>query len=132
MADATTGGTATDLLALTARLVDIPSESHHEAAITDVIASELQIGAPHLSLDRVGNNRVARTDLGRSHRVVVAGHTDTVPVNGNLPSRTEGDTLWGCGASDMKSGLAVMLALACSAREPAVDVTWVFYEAEEV
>ena len=62
----------------------------------------------------------------------MAGHTDTVPVNANLPSRREGDVLWGCGTSDMKSGLAVMLALACQVREPAVDVTWVFYEAEEV
>jgi succinyl-diaminopimelate desuccinylase len=121
-----------DLLALTARLVDIPSESHHEAAITDFLESELRAGASGLTLDRVGDNLVARTELGRAHRVVIAGHTDTVPVNGNLPSRAEGDVLWGCGSADMKSGLAVMLALARSVAEPAVDVTWVFYEAEEV
>jgi succinyl-diaminopimelate desuccinylase len=121
-----------DPFELTARLVDIPSESHHEAAITEFLASELRTGAPHLRLDRLGCNLVARTELGRPERIVIAGHTDTVPVNGNLPSRVDGDVLWGCGAADMKSGLAVMLALACSVREPAMDVTWVFYEAEEV
>jgi succinyl-diaminopimelate desuccinylase len=121
-----------DLLALTARLVDIPSESHHEAAITDVLEAELRARAPHLILDRVGDNLVARTDVGRAQRVVIAGHTDTVPVNGNLPSHVEADVLWGCGSADMKSGLAVMLALAFTVAEPAVDVTWVFYEAEEV
>ncbi|HET9600213.1 MAG TPA: succinyl-diaminopimelate desuccinylase [Acidimicrobiales bacterium] len=120
-----------DLLELTARLVDIPSESHHEEAITDFLASELA-GAPWLDVERVGANLVARTDLGRPQRLVVAGHTDTVPVRGNLPSRREADVLWGCGASDMKSGLAVMLALARTVSDPAVDVTWVFYEAEEV
>ena len=75
---------------------------------------------------------MARTELGRPQRLIVAGHTDTVPVNGNLPARQEGDVLWGVGAADMKSGLAVMLALACGVAEPAVDVTYVFYEAEEV
>jgi succinyl-diaminopimelate desuccinylase len=121
-----------DLLDLTARLVDVPSESHDEAAITDLIEGELTGRAPWLTFDRLGCNLVARTELGRSQRLVVAGHTDTVPVNGNLPSRCDGDVLWGCGSSDMKSGVAVMLALATSVPEPAVDVTWVFYEAEEV
>jgi succinyl-diaminopimelate desuccinylase len=120
-----------DLLALTARLVDIPSESHAEEAIADVLEAELA-AAPWLTVDRVGSNLVARTDLGRRHRLIVAGHTDTVPVNGNLPSRQEGDVLWGCGAADMKSGVAVMLALARGVADPAIDVTWVFYEAEEV
>jgi succinyl-diaminopimelate desuccinylase len=121
-----------DLLELTARLVDIPSESHAEEAITDFLAAELASRAPWLATDRVGSNLVARTTLGRSQRLVIAGHTDTVPVNANLPSRRDGDVLWGCGSSDMKSGLAVMLALACAVPEPTVDVTWVFYEAEEV
>ena len=87
-----------DLLALTAHLVDIPSESHSEEAITDLLEAELAAGAPWLTVDRVGSNLVARTELGRPHRLIVAGHTDTVPVNGNLPSRQEGDVLWGCGA----------------------------------
>ena len=122
----------TDLLDLTARLVDIPSESHDEAAITEWIDSTLRRDAPRLAVERVGQNVVARTQLGRSHRIVIAGHTDTVPINDNLPSRREGDVLWGCGSSDMKSGLAVMLELARTVAEPEIDVTYVFYEAEEV
>jgi succinyl-diaminopimelate desuccinylase len=121
-----------DLLDLTAQLVDIPSESHHEAAITDHIAEVLAQQAPHLELTRVGENLVARSHLGRAYRLLLAGHTDTVPVNGNLPSRLDGDTLWGCGSSDMKSGIAVMLALACQVPNPLIDVTYVFYAAEEV
>jgi succinyl-diaminopimelate desuccinylase len=123
---------AGDLLQLTAELIDIPSESHHEAAITDVIEATLRARAPQLALERVGCNLVARTDLGRAQRVVIAGHTDTVPVVGNVPSHVDGSVVRGCGASDMKSGLAVMLALAGALPEPAVDVTWVFYEAEEI
>lgn len=122
----------TDLLRLTARLVDVPSESFDETAITDLVAGELRARAPWLQLDRLGNNLVARTNLGRTTRLVIAGHTDTVPANANLPSRIEGDTLWGLGASDMKSGIAVMLELACTVADPVVDVTYVFYEAEEV
>lgn len=122
----------TDLLELTAQLVDIPSESHQERPITDWIEAELRRRAPWLEIERVGENLVARTMLGKAMRLVVAGHTDTVPINANLPSRREGDVLWGCGTSDMKSGLAVMVEAACTVSEPAVDVTYVFYEAEEV
>src|SRR5690606_38394156 len=74
----------------------------------------------------------ARTNLARSSRIVLAGHTDTVPANGNARARIEGDTLWGLGAADMKGGLAVMLAVAETVPAPAVDVTWVFYAGEEV
>lgn len=124
--------TPTDLLDLTAALVDIRSESHDEAEITDWIEGRLRAKAPWLSIDRVGNNLVARTQLGRSMRLVLAGHTDTVPIAENVPSRREGDVLWGCGTSDMKAGIAVMLELACTVEQPAADVTYVFYEAEEV
>jgi succinyl-diaminopimelate desuccinylase len=120
-----------DLLARTAALVDIPSVSHDEAAITDRIEADLR-ALPHLTVERVGANLVARTQLGRATRVVLAGHTDTVPVNGNAQARIEGDVLWGLGASDMKGGLAVMLALAEEVVDPAVDVTYVFYAGEEV
>ncbi len=121
-----------DLLALTRELVDIPSESHHERAITDHLEQRLRSGAAGLRVDRVGENLVARTDGGHSLRVVIAGHTDTVPVNDNLPARVDGDLLWGCGTADMKAGLAVMIALAETIASPAVDVTYVFYEGEEV
>ncbi len=121
-----------DLLARTAELVDIASESHAEREITDHLERVLAERAPWLRLDRLGENLVARTDLGRPQRVVLAGHTDTVPANGNFPGRLDGDMLYGLGSSDMKSGLAVMLELACSLRSPVHDVTYVFYEAEEV
>jgi succinyl-diaminopimelate desuccinylase len=81
---------------------------------------------------RIDDNVVARTDLGRDIRLVVAGHLDTVPVNGNGTPRVDGEVLWGLGAADMKGGLAVMLALAEAVPDPAIDVTWVFYTAEEV
>ena len=120
-----------DLLTRTATLVDIASVSHHEAAITDHIEAALR-ALIHLDVERVGDNLVARTHLGRSTRVVLAGHTDTVPVNANASARIDGDVLWGLGSADMKGGLAVMLALAEAVPDPAVDVTWVFYAGEEV
>ena len=120
-----------DLLALTASLVDIPSESHHEAALTAYLEARLR-ALPHLVVERVGANLVARTEGGHGHRVILAGHTDTVPANGNAVARIEGDVLWGLGASDMKGGLAVMLALAEAIPNPAVEVTFVFYAGEEV
>jgi len=121
----------TDLLLRAAALIDIPSVSFDEATIADGIEAELR-GCPWLTVDRVADNVVARTTLGRTTRVVLAGHTDTVPVNGNATARIEGDVLWGLGATDMKSGLAVMLELATTVAEPAVDVTYVFYATEEV
>ena len=121
----------TDLVALTAELVDIPSVSHHEAALVDHLEGVLG-PVPWLAVVRHGDNLVARTELGRDQRLVLAGHTDTVPPDGNARSRIEGDVVHGLGACDMKSGLAVFLDLACSQAHPAVDVTYVFYAAEEV
>ncbi|HZM32437.1 MAG TPA: succinyl-diaminopimelate desuccinylase [Acidimicrobiales bacterium] len=121
----------TDLLARAADLVAIPSESHAEAALADHVVARLG-GLDHLTIDRVGDNVVARTRLGRPLRLVVAGHLDTVPANGNQEPRVEGEVLWGLGSADMKGGLAVMLELAAAVPQPAVDVTWVFYTAEEV
>jgi len=116
---------------LTRALVDIESVSGDEAGIADVVEAALR-AFPHLEIVRDGDAVVARTNLGRDRRVVIAGHLDTVPVNGNLPSRLEGDVLWGRGTVDMKGGCAVMLALAAQVPEPGVDVTWVFYDHEEV
>ena len=120
-----------DLLKLTAALVDIPSVSHHERAVTDHLQAVLE-PVPWLSVTRVGENLVARTALGRSSRVILAGHTDTVPPNGNEQARIEGDVLWGIGACDMKGGVAVLAELATTVAEPAIDATYVFYECEEV
>ena len=130
--DGVSGARVADLLNLTADLVGIPSESHDEGAITERIRGELE-ATPWLRVDQLGNNVVARTDRGQTaFRLVIAGHTDTVPINGNGEPKIDGDTLWGCGASDMKSGIAVMLELARTVSDPSVDVTYVFYEAEEV
>ena len=116
---------------LTAQLIDIPSESHHESALADLVADALSACA-HLQVDRFGDTIVARTDLGRSNRVLIGGHLDTVPANGNLPHRTEGDLIYGLGAADMKAGLAIGLRLATTVSSPARDVTYVFYSGEEV
>ena len=120
-----------DLLALTGELVDIPSVSHHETALADHIETGLR-SAGHLTVDRYGDTVVARTTTGRSRRLLLAGHLDTVPPFGVGGHRLEGDTLSGLGAVDMKGGLAVLFDLARSNPEPAVDATFVFYTCEEV
>ncbi len=120
-----------DLFALAAAIVDIASVSFEEQALVDVLEVDLR-ACPHLSVERIGDNLVARTELGRSRRLVLAGHTDTVLPNGNDGARIEGDTLWGVGSTDMKGGIAAMLELARTVTEPAVDVTYVFYAREEV
>ncbi len=117
--------------ALTAQLVDFPSVSGDEQALADAVEDALR-ALPHLTVDRYGNNVVARTGLGRAERVLLAGHIDTVPIADNLPSWVEGDLLFGCGTSDMKSGVAVQLRLAATLPEPNRDLTFVFYDCEEV
>jgi succinyl-diaminopimelate desuccinylase len=120
-----------DLLALTAELVAVPSVSHGEAVLADQVEHRLRRTSP-LAVYRVGANVVARTELARPTRVVLAGHLDTVPANGNAAPRIDGDTLWGLGSADMKGGLAILLELAAALRRPPVDVTLVFYSGEEV
>jgi succinyl-diaminopimelate desuccinylase len=121
----------TDLLELTAELVDIPSVSHDERTIADHL-ERLLLGVPWLGVERVDHTVVARTSLGRTQRLVLAGHIDTVPANGNERARIEGDVLHGLGSCDMKSGVAVLVDLARTVAEPVTDVTYVFYECEEV
>jgi succinyl-diaminopimelate desuccinylase len=116
---------------LTAALVDVASVSGEEAALAGAIGRALD-RLPHLSVDRDGNAVVARTRLGRPQRVILAGHIDTVPVAGNLPSRREDGLLYGCGSCDMKAGVAVALRLAARLTAPRPDVTYVFYDCEEV
>lgn len=122
---------STDLLALTADLVARRSVSFEEGPFVDWFQSELE-ALDHLEVIRIGDNLVARTDLGRSHRLILAGHTDTVPAHGNDRARIEGDVLWGLGSADMKGGLAVFLDLARSVASPAVDLSFVLYAREEV
>ncbi len=124
-------GLPADLLLATAALVDIASESHNETAITDHLEGRLR-SVPWLEVDRIDNNLVARTNLGRRQRLVLAGHTDTVPANGNGTARIDGDVLHGLGSADMKGGLAVFMALAETVDAPTCDLTYVLYECEEV
>jgi succinyl-diaminopimelate desuccinylase len=121
---------------LTAALCDIESVSGNEKALADAIVQALT-GYSHLELTREGNTVVARTNLGRPQRVIIAGHLDTVPVNENLPSRFEKDSLgdewlWGRGTVDMKAGVAVQLTLAVELSAPTYDITWIWYDLEEV
>jgi succinyl-diaminopimelate desuccinylase len=129
-----------DVGALCAALVDIESVSRGEARIADEIEAGLRAvaggQARSLAVERDGNVVLARTQLGRSQRVVLAGHIDTVPVADNLPARWDGDRLYGCGTSDMKSGVAVLLRIAAMVGvgeiDPRVDLTFVCYDCEEI
>lgn len=125
-----------DLLALTAELIAVPSVSLDEHALADLVEARLRRDAPSLIVDRVGDNVVARTERGLGTRLLLGGHLDTVPANGNEVPRIEGDRLHGLGSADMKGGLAVMLAIAEAAHALGdrlrFDLTVAFYVAEEV
>ncbi|MBS2963630.1 succinyl-diaminopimelate desuccinylase [Actinocrinis puniceicyclus] len=125
-----------DAAQLTAALVDFPSVSGAEKPLADAIERALR-ELPRLTVDRYGENVVARTHFGRDTRIVLAGHIDTVPIADNVPSRVCGDLIYGCGTSDMKSGVAVQLRLAAAAGaaaspQSAHDLTFVFYDCEEI
>ncbi|MHB1928584.1 MAG: succinyl-diaminopimelate desuccinylase [Acidimicrobiales bacterium] len=119
-----------DLLDRVAELVATPSVSLNETALADVIERCLR-STPWLDVVRIGDNVVGRSP-GVGSRIVVAGHLDTVPPNGNETPRREGDVLWGLGAADMKAGLSVMLELAGEEQPPPIGLTLVFYVAEEI
>ncbi|MDT0202118.1 succinyl-diaminopimelate desuccinylase [Nocardioides sp. AE5] len=120
-----------DVVSLTEDLVNIESVSLAEQEIADAVEAALR-DLPHLEVTRHGHTIVARTDRGLAERVVIAGHLDTVPLNDNLPARRDGDHLHGLGTCDMKGGVAVGLKLAAGIPEPNREVTYIFYEAEEI
>ncbi|HET7303488.1 MAG TPA: succinyl-diaminopimelate desuccinylase [Segeticoccus sp.] len=122
-----------DVVSLTAAVCDVRSVSGAEAELADAVERALT-ALPHLRVVRDGNSLVARTELGRPERVVLAGHLDTVPLTDppNLPTRRRGEELWGRGTVDMKGGVAVQLRLAALLTEPSRDVTYLFYDCEEV
>lgn len=122
---------AGDPVELTAALVDIPSVSGDEALLAASVEAALR-ALGHLEVIRSGNSVLARTSLGRPSRVILAGHLDTVPINDNLPVRRTEGFLHGVGTCDMKSGDAVMLHLAATLPNPRHDVTFVFYDCEEI
>lgn len=120
-----------DAVRLTRVLCEIESVSGDEREIADVIEQFLR-ACPHLDVVRDGNALVARTHLQRPHRVVIAGHIDTVPVHNNLPTRADARYIWGRGTVDMKAGVAIHLRLAADLVNPVHDITWIFYDLEEV
>jgi succinyl-diaminopimelate desuccinylase len=124
-----------DAVALTRAVCDVESVSGNERELADAVEAALR-DLPHLAVLRDGDAVVARTRLGRAERVVIAGHLDTVPVAANLPTWTEGErddlVVHGRGTVDMKGGIAVQLRVAATTPEPTRDVTWVFYDHEEV
>ena len=122
-----------DVASLTAALVDVPSVSGDEAAIADAVDSSLR-ALEYLDVERDGNVILARTNVGAAQRIVLAGHLDTVPIAANVPSRRDGTILHGCGTTDMKSGVAVMLRMAALLRVTPTpyDLTYVFYDCEEI
>ncbi|MFC7531171.1 succinyl-diaminopimelate desuccinylase [Actinoplanes sp. GCM10030250] len=124
-----------DVVELTRTICDIPSVSGDEKQLADAVEAALA-AFPHLEVLRDGDAVVARTNLGRDTRVVLAGHLDTVPIAGNLPVTTTGsgddEIMHGRGTVDMKAGVAVMLHLAATLTSPRYDLTYVFYDHEEV
>ena len=120
---------------LTRTICDIPSVSGDETTLADLIEGAIR-PLPHLDWFRDGDTIVARTSLGRAQRVVIAGHIDTVPINDNVPTRDveiDGEpVLWGRGTVDMKAGVAVQLKLAAELTDPRIDITWMWYDHEEV
>ncbi len=120
-----------DPAVLTAALIDIPSVSRDEKRIADEVEAALR-GQTSYEVVRNGDAVLARTNFGRPSRVILAGHLDTVPIADNVPARRDADHIYGCGASDMKSGDAVFLHLAATVAEPVHDVTLIFYDCEEI
>lgn len=120
-----------DVLTLTRALVDAPSVSGTETRLADAVETALR-GLGGLEVERIGDSVLARTNLDRPTRVVLAGHLDTVPIAGNLPSAVRDGRLHGCGSSDMKSGLAVLLRLAATVTSSPYDLSYICYDQEEV
>lgn len=120
----------TNLLDLAQQLVEIDSASRNEKAMADLVERLLRT-AQHLEVTRIGDNVVARSQRGRTRRLIIAGHLDTVTTPG-IQTRRDGDILFGLGSADMKGTLAVMLELARNVPETHVDVSWIFYAREEI
>jgi succinyl-diaminopimelate desuccinylase len=135
-----------DVALLTAAIMDINSVSGNETELADAVEAAL-LALPELHVVRDGDSIIARTELGNAERVILAGHLDTVPLpltegsRGTVPSSWESGVpgegvLYGRGATDMKGGVAVQLALAATIFDgggaPKRDVTFVFYDHEEV
>jgi len=120
-----------DVIDLAESLVNVASVSGAEEHLADIVEHALRT-IPGLEVLRCGNAVLARTQTGKDQRIVLAGHLDTVPVADNLPATRDGDRLVGCGTTDMKAGDAVILKMAATLDDPAYDLTFIFYDNEEV
>ena len=122
---------SSNLLEKTAELINIKSVSKHEKDIVDFLEVKLR-AIPNLEVIRIGDNLIGRTNLGHKHRILIGGHSDTVPPSGKWQATIKDETVWGLGATDMKGGVAGMVDLAASHPEPAIDVTYLIYAREEI
>jgi succinyl-diaminopimelate desuccinylase len=114
------------LAARTLELVDIPSESRHEAALAAHVAATLRDGGAEVR--ELGDCCLLARPPGTAPRVLLAGHLDTVPAQGNLPGRRDAEAVHGLGASDMKGALAVMVELV----RAGVPLAALFFPREEL
>ncbi len=126
-----------DPAALTRRLCDIESVSGSEKTIADQIDRALR-NLKRYQVFREGNTIVARSAGSGTQRVILAGHLDTVPLSAdrNLPTWCTGtgndQRIYGRGTADMKGGVAVQLSVAAAAVDPACELTFIFYDGEEI
>ncbi len=114
----------------TLELVDTPSVSRDEASIAEVVAAAVPLELVH----RDGASLVYATPRTGKPLILLAGHLDTVPAQGNIPGRIENGAVHGLGASDMKGGVAVMVELARWAADAALayDLAFLFFPREEL
>jgi succinyl-diaminopimelate desuccinylase len=113
-------------------IVNVPSESRSEAALAAHVLDAL---APAGARDAGDTCVLAGVTEKRGDRplVLLAGHLDTVPAQGNLPGRLEDGVVHGLGAADMKAALGVMVELALTPPDSAtVDLGFVFFGREEL
>ena len=113
-------------------LCKIKSPIGEERELCDRVTERLQAVQLAAPIRRYGESIVVPLTRGNGGpHVALAGHLDVVRTEHEGPARIEGNKLFGAGAADMKSGLALMLELAESPNRPAVDLTLVFYAREE-
>jgi succinyl-diaminopimelate desuccinylase len=120
------------LAARTLELVDVPSESRDEAVLAAHVLGVLSGGG--VDARDAGDTCVlaGASERGERPLVLLAGHFDTVPSQGNRPGRRDGDAVHGLGAADMKGAVAVMVELALARPAATVDLGYVFFGREEL
>lgn len=117
----------------TLALCSISSETGDEAEIADLVEAECRARCGDEAASRIGNSVVcAPAGRGDGPTVALVGHLDTVRCAEEQPTEIRGGRVYGCGASDMKAGVAVMLALLAD-RDSLTRArpVWIFYDREE-